>query len=138
MEVGKFGCPSTHLGGPRQQNHHAMNARILNNPHARQKWNETKVLNRMKKKVELKWDELQAQAQQMEHVKRPLLVRLAFKILLGIIGILAWGVGSIPQNAWTPLEKDENLIETIWATRVVHAKPLKIAWGVRNWTFRVQ
>jgi hypothetical protein len=57
---------------------------------------------------------------------------------LGIIGILAWGVGSIPQNAWTPFEKDENLVEIIWASRVVHAKPLKIAWGVWNWIFRVQ
>jgi hypothetical protein len=43
-----------------QQNHHAMNAQILNNPHTRQKHNEKKALNRMKKKVELKWDELQA------------------------------------------------------------------------------
>jgi len=26
MEVGKYGRPSTCVGGPRQQNHHAMNA----------------------------------------------------------------------------------------------------------------
>jgi hypothetical protein len=26
MEVGKFICPSTRVGGPRQQNHHVMNA----------------------------------------------------------------------------------------------------------------
>ncbi len=32
MEVGKSGCPSTNVGGPKQQNHHAMNAWILNNP----------------------------------------------------------------------------------------------------------
>jgi hypothetical protein len=38
----------------------------LNNPHARQKHNEKKALDRMKKKMELKWDELEAQAQQME------------------------------------------------------------------------
>jgi hypothetical protein len=38
----------------------------LNNPHARQKHNEKEALDRMKKKMELKWDELQAQAQQME------------------------------------------------------------------------
>jgi hypothetical protein len=37
MEVGKSGHPSTHVGGLRQQNHHAMNARILSNPHAKQK-----------------------------------------------------------------------------------------------------
>jgi uncharacterized protein YfkK (UPF0435 family) len=134
MEVGKFGHPSTGVGGPMQQNHHAMNIRILNNPHAKQKRNEKKALYKMKKKEKLEWSELQAQAQQMEQVKRPLLVCLAFKILLGIIGILAWGVGFIPQSAWACLEKDENLVETIQASRVAYAKPLKVAWGTRNWT----
>jgi len=66
MEVGKFGCPSTRVGGPRQQNHHAMNAQILSNPYTRQKQNEKKALDRMKKKAQLEWDELQTQAQQME------------------------------------------------------------------------
>jgi hypothetical protein len=88
----------------------------------------------VKKKAELKWDELQAQAQQMEQVKRPLLVCLASKILLGIFGIPAWGVGFIPQSAWARLEKDENLVEIIWANIVVYAKPLKLAWGAWNWT----
>jgi hypothetical protein len=62
MEVSKFGHPSTHVRGPRQQNHHAMNVRILNNLHAKQKQNDKKALDRVKKKVELKWDELQAKA----------------------------------------------------------------------------
>jgi hypothetical protein len=96
MELGKFGCPSTCVGGLRQQNHHAMNARILSNPHARQKRNEKKALDRVKKKVELECDELQAQMQHMEQAKRPLLVHLASEILLGIIGIPTWGVGFIP------------------------------------------
>jgi hypothetical protein len=38
-----------------------MNTRILSNPHAMQKWNEKKALDQVKKKVELKWDEFQAQ-----------------------------------------------------------------------------
>jgi hypothetical protein len=50
----------------------------------------------VRKKAKLEWDELQAQAQQMEQVKRPLLVRLTSEILLGIIGIPTWGVGFIP------------------------------------------
>jgi hypothetical protein len=33
--------------------------------------------------------------------------------MLSIIGIPAWGVGFIPQNAWVRLEKDENLVEAI-------------------------
>jgi hypothetical protein len=81
MEVSKFGHPSTCVGGPRQQNHHVMNIQILNNPHVRQKQNEKKALNRMKKKVDLKWDELQAQVQQMEQIKQSLLVRFTFKIV---------------------------------------------------------
>jgi hypothetical protein len=99
-----------------------------------QERNEKKALDRVKKKAELEWDELQAQMQQMEQVKWPLLVHLTFKILLGIIGILAWGVGFIPQSAWAQFEKDENLVEAIWASRVAYAKPLKVAWGVWNWT----
>ncbi len=62
MQLGKFGHPSSRVGGPRQQNHHAMNAQILSNPHARQKRNEKKTLDRVKKKTKLEWDELQAQA----------------------------------------------------------------------------
>ncbi len=81
-EVGKYGHPSTRVGGPRQQNHHAMNTRILSNLHVGQKQNEKKALDRVKKKVKLEWDELQAQAQQMEQVKQPLLVRLTSEILL--------------------------------------------------------
>jgi hypothetical protein len=34
--------------------------------HAKQKQNEKKALDQMKKKMKLKWDELQAQTQQME------------------------------------------------------------------------
>jgi hypothetical protein len=32
MEASKFAHPSTCVGGPKQQNHHAMNVQILNNP----------------------------------------------------------------------------------------------------------
>jgi hypothetical protein len=38
-------------------------------------------------------------------------------------------VGFIPQSAWARLEKDKNLVETIQASRVTYAKPLKVAWG---------
>jgi hypothetical protein len=50
-------------------------------------------------------------------------------MLLGIIGILAWGVGFIPQSAWAHFEKDENLVEAIQASKLAYAKPLKVAWG---------
>jgi hypothetical protein len=44
------------------------------------------------------------------------------------------GVGFIPQSAWACLEKDENLIETIQASKIAYVKPLKVAWGAWNWT----
>jgi hypothetical protein len=92
------------------------------------------ALDRMKKKMESKWNKFQTQVQQMEHVKWPLLVCLAFEMLLGIIGIMEWGVGFIPQSAWVCLEKDENLDKTIWASRITYVKPLKVALGTWNWT----
>jgi hypothetical protein len=45
MQAKKSRRPSICPGGPRQQDHGSMNARILNNPHARQKWNEKKALD---------------------------------------------------------------------------------------------
>jgi hypothetical protein len=50
-----------------------------------------------------------------------LLVHLAFEILLGIIGILAWGVGFIPQSVHVHLENDENLVDTILAGKIAYA-----------------
>ncbi len=102
---------------------------LSSNLHARQKRNEKKALDQLKKKMKLKWDELQSQAQQMEQVKWPLLVCLTSKMLLGIIGILPWGVKFIPQSAWVCLEKDEILVETVWASKVAYAKFKKVAWG---------
>jgi len=51
MQAWKLRCPSTHTGGPRQQDHGSMNAHILSNPHARQKQNEKKAFDQMKKKT---------------------------------------------------------------------------------------
>jgi hypothetical protein len=70
----------------------------------------------------------------MEQVKWFLLVSLASKMLSSIIRILAWGVGLTPQSAHAYLEKNENLVEIIRANKVAYAKPLKVAWGVQNWT----
>jgi hypothetical protein len=90
----------------------------------------------VKNKIKLEWDELKAQAQQMSYVRQPLLVRLAFEMLLGIIGILAWGVGFIPQSAWVHIENDEIFVETIRANKIIYAKPLKVTWGVQHWTLK--
>jgi hypothetical protein len=42
------------------------------------------------------------------------------------------GGGFIPQSAWEWFEKDDNLVETIWTSIIVYAKPFKVAWGVQN------
>jgi hypothetical protein len=60
MQARKLKHPSAHPRGLRQQNHGFRDVLILNNSHVRQKWNEKKAFDQMKKKVELKWDELQA------------------------------------------------------------------------------
>jgi len=88
-----------------------MNARILNNLHAKQKQNEKKAFDQMKKKAQLERDELQAQAQQMPQVRWPLLVHLTSKMLLGIIGIPTWGVGFIPRSAWVHFKKMKTLLK---------------------------
>jgi hypothetical protein len=41
---------------------------MLNNPHAKWKWNEEKDFDQVNKKMESKWDEFQTQAQQMQEV----------------------------------------------------------------------
>ncbi len=66
MQIGRLGCPFGCPRGPRQQDHGSLNARILSNPHVRQKWNEKRAFKWVKKKVKLEWDEFQVQAQQME------------------------------------------------------------------------
>jgi hypothetical protein len=101
--------------------------------HAGQKWNEKKAFDRIKKKVKSKWDEFQTQAQQIQEVQRPMLVCLTSD-MLGIIGILAWGVGFIPQSAWAPLENNlnkqnlfmQNLSKLHGVFRIRHQNPISI------------
>ncbi len=68
----------------------------------------------------------------MQKLLWPLLVRLTFDMLLGILGIITRGVGFIPQNAWAQLEKDDNLVEVIKTSKMSYAKVFKIAWDAWN------
>jgi hypothetical protein len=38
------------------------------------------------------------------------------------------------QSPWAHLEKDDNLVEVIRTSKVAYAKPLKVAWGIQDWT----
>jgi len=61
------------------------------------------------------------------------LVRFASEQLLKVLGLNAWGVGSVPRDATTWMEKDEDLQGMIRSTRYVYARQLKMAWDVKYW-----
>jgi hypothetical protein len=42
-------------------------------------------------------------------------------------------VGSVPQDATSRMEKDENLQGMIRSTHCVYARQLKTTWDVKNW-----
>ncbi len=50
-----------------------------------------------------------------------------------MLGLNAWGVRSVPQDATSRMEKDEDLQGMIQSTRCVYARQLKTAWDVKIW-----
>ncbi len=61
------------------------------------------------------------------------MVRLALEQLLKVLGLNAWGVGSVPRDATSRMEKDEDLQRMIRSTRCVYARQLKTTWDVKIW-----
>jgi hypothetical protein len=61
------------------------------------------------------------------------LVKLASEQLLKVLGLNAWGVGSVPRDATSQMEKDEHLQGMIRSTHCVYAQQLKTAWDVKIW-----
>ncbi len=59
--------------------------------------------------------------------------KLTSKQLLQLLGFNAWGVGSVPRDVTSQMEKDENLQEMIRSTRFAYARRLKMACDVKNW-----
>jgi len=86
-----------------------MNARILGNAMAVQRRNDQKVDNRARAKAERKWNHLVVIIKQCPPLPKPALVRLASEQLLKVLGLNAWGVGNVPQDAISRMEKDEDL-----------------------------
>jgi hypothetical protein len=70
----------------------------------------------------------------MEQVKQPLLVHLVSEILLGIIGILAWGVGFIPQSAWVQLERTRTLLRQFRQAKLLIQSLWKLLGALWNQT----
>jgi len=48
-------------------------------------------------------------AKQCPPLPKPALVRLASEQLLKVLGLNVWGMGSVPQDAISRMEKDEDL-----------------------------
>jgi hypothetical protein len=76
---------------------------------------------------------LVAVAKQCPPFPKPALVKLALEQLLKVLGLNGWGVGSVPRDATSRMEKDEDLQGMIRSTRCVYAQQLKKAWDVKIW-----
>ncbi len=133
VEKSKPGRPSTAAGGPRHQDHAKMNACILRNAMAVQGWNDQKVAHRARAKAQREWKNLVAVAKQCPPFPKPALVKLASKQLLKVLGLNVSGVGSVPRDVASRMEKDEDLQGMIRSTRCVYARQLKTTWDVKNW-----
>jgi hypothetical protein len=90
-----------------------MNARILGNAMAMQRRNDQKAASRTHAKAQQEWDKLVTLTKQCPPFPKLTLVKLASEQLLQVLGLNAWGVGSVPQNATSRMEKDEDLQEII-------------------------
>jgi hypothetical protein len=132
-EKAKPGRPSTSARGPRHQDHAKMNARILGNAMDVQRRNDQKVASRVRAKALREWNHLVAIAKQCPPFPKPALVKLTSEQLLKVLGLNAWGVGSVLRDATSRMEKDEDLQGMIRSTRCVYARQLKTAWDVKIW-----
>ncbi len=61
------------------------------------------------------------------------MVKLASEQLLKVLGLNAWGMGNVPHDATSWMEKDEDLQGMIRSIRCVYARQLKTAWDVKIW-----
>jgi hypothetical protein len=99
-----------------------MNVRILGNAQVVQRRNDQKVVNRARAKVKKEWVKLVTVSKQCPPFPKPTLVKLVLKQLLTVLGLIAWGVGSVARDATSRVEKDEDLQEMIRSTRCVYAR----------------
>ncbi len=100
---------------------------------AMQRRNDQKVASRARAKALRKWNHLVVVAKQCPPFPKPTLVKLASEQLLKVLGFNAWGVGSVPRDATSRMEKDEDLQGMIRSTRYVYARQLKMTWDVKIW-----
>jgi hypothetical protein len=78
-----------------------------------QRRNDQKVASHARAKTECKWDKLIIVTKQCPPLPKPSLFKLASKQLLQMLSFNAWGMGNMPQDATSRMEKDEDLQEMI-------------------------
>jgi len=61
--------------------------------------NDQEVASRARAKAKCKWNHLVAIAKQCPPLPKPALVKLASKQLLKVLGLNAWGMGSVLRDA---------------------------------------
>jgi hypothetical protein len=132
-EKSKPGRPSTAAGGPQHQGHAKMNAHILGNAMVVKRRNDQKATSHARAKAEREWNHLVTLAKQCPPLPKPPLVRFSLEQLLKVLGLNAWGVGSVARDAIVRMEKDDDLQGMIRSTRCAYARQLKTAWDVKNW-----
>jgi hypothetical protein len=98
-----------------------------------QRQNDQKVASRARAQAQRKWKNLVVVAKQCPPFPKPGLVKLVLEQLLKVLGLNAWGVGSVPRDAASRMEKNEDLQGIIRSTRCVYARQLKTAWDVKYW-----
>jgi hypothetical protein len=98
-----------------------MTARILGNVMDVQRQNDQKVASRARAKAQREWENLVAIVKQCPPFPKPGLVKLASEQLLKMLGLATWGVGSVPRNAASRMEKDEDMQGIIRSTRCAYA-----------------
>ncbi len=91
------------------------------------------MVSRARAKAQREWENLVAIAKQCPPFPKPGLVKLALEQLLKVLGLNAWGVGSVPRNATSRMAKDEYLQGIIRSTLCAYARQLKTAWDVKYW-----
>lgn len=96
-KLGKSNCSFKRHKRLKHQDHASMNACVLNNSFAKLCPNKQKVINQVKRQTTCKWGQFKSDALCISKVLKPTLVRFASSNLFILLGVLAWGVGSIPQ-----------------------------------------
>ncbi len=80
------------------QDHAVMNVQVLNNPQTQFHHNKQKAIAKAKGHTNLEWGRLHVAMVDTPKVLKPTLIMLTSDTILELLGMIAWGVRSIPFN----------------------------------------